>query len=71
MQCSHSVLGTLYLQKLVLTSLTSGGRSVCIVRSLTQATEFLFYVVNEKYPWQYIIQILNGSDVGSTAKPLT
>jgi hypothetical protein len=30
----------LYPQKLVLTSLTSGGRSVGIVRSLTQATEF-------------------------------
>jgi hypothetical protein len=33
--------GTLYPQKLALTSLTSGGRSVGIVRSRTQATEFL------------------------------
>jgi hypothetical protein len=32
--------GTLYMQKLALTSLTSGCRSVTTVRSLTQATEF-------------------------------
>jgi hypothetical protein len=32
--------GTLYPQKLALTSLTSGGRSVGLVRSRTQATEF-------------------------------
>jgi hypothetical protein len=32
--------GTFYPQKLALTSLTSGGRSVGIVRSWTQATEF-------------------------------
>jgi hypothetical protein len=31
--------GTPYPQKLVLTSPTSGGHSVCIVRSQTQATE--------------------------------
>jgi hypothetical protein len=31
--------GTLYQQTLALTSLTSGGRSVGIVRSRTQATE--------------------------------
>jgi hypothetical protein len=34
--------GTLYPQKLVLTSLTSGGRSAGIVRSRTQGTEFSF-----------------------------
>jgi hypothetical protein len=34
--------GTLYLQTLVLTLQTSGGRSVGIVRSRTQATELLF-----------------------------
>jgi hypothetical protein len=34
--------GTLYPQKLVLTSLTSGGRSVGIVRLRTQATEYSF-----------------------------
>jgi hypothetical protein len=33
--------GTLYLQKLALTSPTSGGRSVGIVRSRTQATELV------------------------------
>jgi len=32
----------LYPQKLELTSPTSGGRSVGIVRSLTKATEFFF-----------------------------
>jgi hypothetical protein len=37
---SHWPRGTLYSQKLALTSLTSGGRSVGIVRSRTQATEF-------------------------------
>jgi hypothetical protein len=34
--------GTLYLQTLALTSPRSGGRSVGIVRSLSQATEFSF-----------------------------
>jgi hypothetical protein len=36
---------TLYLQKLALTSLTSGGRSVGVVRSRTEATEFSFIYV--------------------------
>ena len=35
----------LYPQKLALTSPTSGGRSVGIVRSLTKATEFVCYIV--------------------------
>jgi hypothetical protein len=35
--------GTLYPQKLAPTSTASGGRSVCIVRSLTHATEFSFF----------------------------
>jgi hypothetical protein len=35
--------GILYPQKLALTSLTSGGRSVGIDRSLTHATEFSFF----------------------------
>jgi hypothetical protein len=39
---SHRPLGTLYPQKLALTSPTSGGLSVGIVRSQTQATEFSF-----------------------------
>jgi hypothetical protein len=34
---------TLYLQELALSSQTSGGRSVGIVRSRTQATEFSFF----------------------------
>jgi hypothetical protein len=37
--------GTLYLQKLALTSPTSCGRSVGIVRSRTQAREFSFLVL--------------------------
>ena len=36
----------LYLQKLALTSPTSGGRSVGIVRSRTKATEFFFYILD-------------------------
>jgi hypothetical protein len=35
--------GNRYTKKLALTSPTSGGRSVGIVRSRTQATEFSFY----------------------------
>jgi hypothetical protein len=37
---SRSPRGTFYPQKLALNSPTSGGRSVGIVRSLTQVTEF-------------------------------
>jgi hypothetical protein len=40
MDQSRSPRDTLYPQNLALTSLTSGGRSVSIVRSRTQATEF-------------------------------
>jgi hypothetical protein len=39
---SPSPLGTLYPQKLSLTSLAIGGRSVGIARSRTQAAEFRF-----------------------------
>jgi hypothetical protein len=35
--------GTLYTQKLALTLKTSGGRSVGIVRSRTQTTEYSFH----------------------------
>jgi hypothetical protein len=35
--------GTLYPQKLAITSPTSGGRSVGIIRSRTQAMEFSFF----------------------------
>jgi hypothetical protein len=40
---SRSPRGTLYPQKLALISPTNGGRSVGIVRSRTQATEFSFF----------------------------
>jgi hypothetical protein len=39
----------LYPQKLALSSPTSCGLSVCIVRSRTQAREFLFYFMNIKF----------------------
>jgi hypothetical protein len=39
--------GTLYPQKLALTSPTSGGRSVGIVRSRAQATEFSLVLLSE------------------------
>jgi hypothetical protein len=39
---SHRLRGTFYPQKLAPTSPTSGGRSVGIVLSQTQATEFVF-----------------------------
>jgi hypothetical protein len=39
---SRLPLGTLYPKKLALTSLKSGGRSVGVVLSRTQATEFVF-----------------------------
>jgi hypothetical protein len=39
---------TLYPQKLALTSSTSGGRPVCIVRLLTMATEFVLFVVGDE-----------------------
>jgi hypothetical protein len=38
--------GTLYPQMLAVTSPTSGGRSVGIVRSRTEATEFLVYFIH-------------------------
>jgi hypothetical protein len=38
--------GTLYPQKLALISLTSGCRSVCIIRSRTQAMELLYEHIN-------------------------
>jgi hypothetical protein len=40
---SRLLYGTLYPQNLALTSPSSGGRSVSIVRSRTHATEFLFF----------------------------
>jgi hypothetical protein len=43
--------GTLNPQKLALTLLGSGGHSVGIVRSLTQATEFSL-ICRKKQPWR-------------------
>jgi hypothetical protein len=40
------ISNTLYPQKLALTSPTSGGRSVDIVRSRTQTKEFVFLISN-------------------------
>jgi hypothetical protein len=37
--------GKLYPQKSALTTPTSGGRSVGLVRSLTQATAFFYFVI--------------------------
>jgi hypothetical protein len=42
---SRSSRGTLYSQTLALTSPASGDRSVGIVRSRTQATEFVFFII--------------------------
>jgi hypothetical protein len=48
---SRLLRGILYPQKLALTSLTSGGRPVGVVRSRTQATEFSFsFSENSKFP---------------------
>jgi hypothetical protein len=44
MDPSRSPRGTLYQQKLAITSPTSGGRSVGIVRSRTQTMEFVLFV---------------------------
>jgi hypothetical protein len=41
----------LYLQKLALTLPTSGGRSVGIVRSRTQATEFVVFLLGKILPF--------------------
>jgi hypothetical protein len=51
--------GSLYPQKLALTSTTNGGRSVDIVRSRTQATEFS--LVSDQCWWNLIKQLLRGS----------
>jgi hypothetical protein len=41
--------GTLYPQKVALTTQTSGGRSVGIVRSRTQVMEFSSYSVSQHF----------------------
>jgi hypothetical protein len=44
---------TLYPQKLALTSLTSGGQSVYIVRSRSHATAFFFWSLFMRYPARF------------------
>jgi hypothetical protein len=46
--------GTLYPQKLALTSPTSGGRSVGIVHLRTQATDFSLLVHSSQCTWDYV-----------------
>jgi hypothetical protein len=59
---SRSQRGTLYPQKLALTSPTSGGRSIGIVRSRTQATEFSLV-----FPYTRLQPLSAPSLLGSTA----
>jgi hypothetical protein len=56
--------GTLYPQKLTLTSPTSGGRSVSIVRERPQATEFFLGRMADFGRW---ISVLQWSDAGRRA----
>ena len=46
----------LYLQKLALTSLTGGGRSVGIVRVRTKATEFSFLIRPSSGACDYLLR---------------
>jgi hypothetical protein len=66
---SRSPCGTLYPQRLALTSLTSGGRSVGIVRSRTQATKF-FYGPTESSNYRSCLGC-NITAVSTTAALLT
>jgi hypothetical protein len=52
--------GTLYPQKLALTSLTSGGHSVGMVRSKTQATDFSFSFFFRIRDLSLFIQLIAG-----------
>jgi hypothetical protein len=53
---------TLYLLKLALTSPTSGGRSVGIVRLRTKATEFfVVFVYIRRGPWLITMRTLSGT----------
>jgi hypothetical protein len=58
--------GTLYPQKLALTSQTSGGRSVGIVRSRTRATEFYF-----GSSWQFLFHRLSHTHHHLSSRPGT
>jgi hypothetical protein len=55
---SHWPRGTLYQQKLALTSSTSGSRSIGIVRSWTQATEFSFIYIFFHLRNTYLMNLL-------------
>jgi hypothetical protein len=52
-RCAYHVT-PLYPQKLVLTSPTSGGHSVDIVRSRTKATEFSFFMLDQVADCQFL-----------------
>jgi cytochrome c len=55
--------GTLYPQKLALTSQTSGGRSVGIVCSRTQATKYFFPRLFRSFRWgAHLIRIISQED---------
>jgi hypothetical protein len=58
---------TLYPQKMALTSPTSGGRSVCTVRSRTRATEF-FNVLLQSWIIIKLFQLQNCPDVITEAR---
>jgi hypothetical protein len=54
---SRWLRGSLYPQKLALTSPTSGGRSVGIVHLQTQATEFSLVLFYFKCKWNFMLKI--------------
>jgi hypothetical protein len=51
--------GSLYPQKFALPSMAWGGRSVGIVRSLTQVTEFFFFSLDHKRQWRHVTSYWN------------
>jgi hypothetical protein len=55
--------GTLYPHKLAIASPTSGGRSVGIVRSRTQAMEFFFFFFYHCKYWIHILPIWNSGKI--------
>jgi hypothetical protein len=67
---SHRPGGTLYLQKLALTSPTKGGRLVGIVRLRTQATEFFFFSPCTLIPSTYFPLVHLKTQVRSRWNPL-
>jgi hypothetical protein len=58
--------GTLYPQNLSLTSLTSGGRSVGIVRLWTAATEFFIFPLFSVIPYIFVVAFsVNEQDISN------